>query len=231
MHANNLFCDKYSKTVLFGTLFYLLLRNRNSLLKYSGNDHFNFRCTVFESLCGDERFTTQEHLLYVHVNNVFCDEYSKTVLLSKLSYLLLRYRNSFLKCMRKRVGLKAVQRKKILHVHANNVLCYMYSNTGIFSKLSYLFLRYRKSFLNAFEKIIFTVSNTVFEIACGDEVVGNLQYVHSNNVFCDKNSNTVLYSKLFYLLLRYRNCLMCMRKRLFQLVAAQYLKVCVGMKL
>ena len=110
MHANNLFCDKY--TVLFGTLFYLLLRNRNSLLKYSGNDHFNFRYTVFESLCGDERFTTQEHLLYVHVNNVFCDEYSKTVLLSKLSYLLLRYRNSFLKCMRKRVGLKAVQRKK-----------------------------------------------------------------------------------------------------------------------
>ena len=50
MHAKNLLCDEYSNTVLFGRLFYLILRNRNSLLKYSGNDHFNFSYTGMKAV-------------------------------------------------------------------------------------------------------------------------------------------------------------------------------------
>ena len=47
--------------------------------------------------------------------------------------------------------------ENLLHVHGNNVLCDMYSNTGIFNKLSYLFLRYRKSFFKIHVKILKSV--------------------------------------------------------------------------
>ena len=63
--------------------------------------------------CGDESFTIKENLLHVHVNNVLCDMYSNTGIFSKLSYLFIRYSNNLLKCMRKRVEMKALQSKKI----------------------------------------------------------------------------------------------------------------------